>query len=360
MNDHARDDDLRKLIEEDFPKLAHSIAKDALSKIWLHWIDKPYKHRFHPNWCDYSKPMHFEGVQKSGGGDSDVYAYNPMNNWGNPQKEARIIFYNPRVIDISKIETGNLNILNPNDKSESLTVDSYLNDTNSVYVKRTEVETEKEREETHSFGVEVSQEFRLKMGRNAGIDMEVFSAGGDMEVELTSRIEARTDHEWRKSDTVRSAVEETYTVNPKCLWELSVERSMKHIRQDIFMTGLLDCSVWIVHANWFDDSYMTLRELFDVFRGVKGKDTPIGWYFKDNPISDEIVDSWEIPNLTLNVPMEGKRTRYSRTVSKETPIEETKPLSKAELDEIPELDGWEDIDVSEIPDLEEITFKEDY
>ena len=319
-------DDLRSLIEQDFPKLAQQIAEDALSKVTGD-VDST-KLRFNKEWCDYKQGMYFEGVQRGGDGKGDIYAYNPYctypTRWcsgpGYRQSGARIIFYNPRLLEISDVEVGDLRVLNPNNENATMTVDSYRNDTATHYNKKVDTETEHEDEQTHSVGLEISQEFRVKMSRSAGVNIDIFSANADMEVELTSRVEARTDDEWRKSDKLRNAVEETYTVNPYTTWKLTVQKSEKEIEQDVYITGLLDCSVWVVFSGWADCNFKSLDNFIDVVRGVKAQNDPIGYYFRQNPLPDEVVDAWHRPTLTLNCPIHGKRTRYSNTLSTQTPI----------------------------------------
>ena len=347
-----RQDDMRQLIEKDFPQLALQIA-ETMSLIdhrsWVH----PSKHRFAHEYCDYSKGMWFHGVYKNSGG-TDVYKYSPYGNDGKtPYKSCSIAFYKPSLVDVDDISVGTLNAKPSKNGTQTVTVDQYTNDGPTQFRRRVETEQEKEKEEEHSFGLTVGTEFRLRMSRSAGIDMKGFSASQDIEVEMEQRFEARTDHEWRKSDRLRSSVEDEYLVDPYMDWTLTTQRTQKDIEQDVFVTGILDCCVEVYVWNWFCANFDTIKGLQDVVGGITGRNDPIGWHFKNHPETEDHINSWHRPKLTLNFPIKGKRTRYSRAVSKQTPISgrdnERNRLDKLagiDLDDLPDID-IDDLDMSD-------------
>ena len=324
-------DDLRTLVENEFPRLALAIARQLATVEVVprsQHPDQRIRDRWHPGQVDLARPMVFMGPHEMSEGRTR-YAYCPVAAPGNggftpgtPYEAACISFYNVRLVEIEDIEPGDVDVLNPDDPGEALTVIDYLNDGPTIYRKRMESEKEREREEEHSFGVMVGMEYRRRALARGGIEMEGVEAGGEVEEELTLRAEARTDHEWRKSDRLRDSVEDEYEVAPFHHWTLTTRKNVKNIRQDVLVTGRLQCAVRIDSRDRNSTDFDSLDDLIDTFRGLNPKYGPYSRWFgrMRHALPDAVFDAWPMPKLRLNLPIEGKRTRYEKAVSRQMPL----------------------------------------
>ena len=318
-------DDLRKLVEEDFPALALDIARDALAK--CDWQPA----QFHAGNCDYGRGMYYMGPSNIGG--QPAYGYCPFNRGGGgPRREAQVWFYAPRLIEIDDVVPGDIQDLDPHAEPETFTVDAHANDGPSVITHATKTERETETEDQKSWSETTSKEFqaRIKMAAEAGISIELLDVGTSSEFEqtLTKRVEKVEAGEWRKSDRLLDAVEKSYSIYPFMNWELTSQRSIKHIRQDTVATGKLECKVRIDVQNWSAADWDSLEDLFDLFRGLKTGYARFGQWWSSRTslnggppaIADDVIDGWHRPRLSLTSTAEGKRTRYTKGSSKQTPI----------------------------------------
>ena len=352
-------DDLHKLVTEEFPVLAHKIAHTGLSLLPLFrgYRGKPegipFAHRkgfgrFHSQFTDYDKPFLYDRavVMPDDLGGGTGYRYAPVNKEGKKVNPGRIIFHNLRLKDISDIEVGELDVADVESKSKVITLDEYQNDGPRDFRRRTEVEKEIETSKEKSFGWMVSAELRIRMTQRVGVSMEVFEAGGELETELTTRAEKRGDEEWRQSDRRRETTENEYYVSPYHDWTLTTEQSVKNISQDVFITGVLECQILIEYPGWGYHNFRSLEDLRNAFTGFLPQAGFVGNWFADpdNSISLQTVNDWEQPELTLNCPIKGQRTRYSKAVSKQRPIPgREKLLEQSDEDDdgfaFPSLDG---------------------
>ncbi len=353
-------DDLRNLVENELPVLAGCIARDMLRDCGVvprsEHPDQRIRDRWHPGQVDLTEPMQYMGptTDRVGGGQGYVYcpvAAGPNEHNGHrgnggfapgaPYKAAKIVFYNVRLTGIEDVLPGDLDVLNPDDRGAKLTVDSYINDGPEPYRKRVEVEEEREREEDHSFGVLVGLEFRRRTLARGGIEMEGIEAGGEVETEITLRAEARTDHEWRRSDRIRHSVEHEYSIAPYHRWSLTSRETIKHIRQDVLVVGKLQCAVRIDSRDRNSTDFDSLDDLIEVGRGLKTGYGPYSRWFGEmrKALPDATFAAWPRPQLRLNLPIEGRRTRYSQAVSRQKPL-------KNRSQEI------EDLETGGLPDLE--------
>ena len=330
-------DDLRQLAEVDFPRLARDIASQALSR--CDWQPA----QFHPGNVDYRRPMNYMGPSEIDG--KPAFGYCPYNYDGSPRTQAQIWFYAPRLVEVTGVEPGDIEDLDPGAAPEQFTVDSHANDGPSKIKHTTRTETESESEDEHSWSETTSKEFtaRIKMAAEAGISIELLDVGtsGEFEQTLTKRLERTESGAWRKSDRVLDVVEREYSIFPYMDWSLTSERSVKHIRQGTTAMGRLECKVRVDVQDWSSSDFDSLSDLYDLFRGLKTGHARFGQWWSSRTswnggppaIADDVIAKWHRPVLTLTSTVEGKRTRYTRGSSRQTPIAGREPLALSYLKE---------------------------
>jgi len=337
-------DDLRRAVEHDLPQLAQALGRDALAGVTGRWPNQ-----FRGEIIDWARTPHYAGPVTVNGVTG--YEYQPYHRAGRVHDKARITFFGLSVRAIEDIAVGELEVLNPGAGDSSMEVDSTSNDSPSKITHETEIEQEVEKEETTTSTTTTSIEIRNSIQTHGGASLEVFTAGGQTETEITERMERSLGHEWRSSTRVRDAVRRSYEVWPYMDWTLSCERSIRHIRQDVSMTGRLDCQVRIDSQDGTSFDFDSLQDVIDCLRGLRPSPYGAKWgdAFRSHPLADSVIAAWPVPALTLNCPIEGRRTRYVKTHSVQTPIVGREDLAKAWMAQ----EGFTIDNLNDIDDLDD-------
>lgn len=312
-------DDLRKLVEQELPKLAKSIIKDGLSIVPRYYSGgrKGSGNWFHESLVNTDMTPFFVGPRKKG--DADGYLYHVIaKRLGNkPDHLAEILFYDINIIDIDDVDVGTLQDLGSK-KEANFQVDEYYNGGSEAIEYNVNVSESKTTEEEKSFSASISAEYTREVKATAGIKL----AEAEVTETLSLKAEASASGEWRKSDSLSETVDKKYTIPAKKHWVLTCEKSLKHIRQDVLVTGLLTCKIWINSHKWAATDFESIDDLKQHMRGLGNAGNVWGKFWRDRyhgkRVDDATLDAWPVPRLTLNIPMEGKRTRYSKAVVSES------------------------------------------
>lgn len=313
-------DDLRKLVEQDLPKLAQAIIRDGLSKVHRYAPGGASKagSNFHPDIINPDALPRF--IRTTSKADTAAYEYHAIHRQGRVHDKAKIIFFNVNIVDIDDIETGSLQDLgSQTDKNHQ--VDETINGGSEPILYKVNVSESKTEESEESYSASLSLEYQRQVEATAGIKI----AEAKVTETLTAKAEASASGEWRKSDSLSESVDKSYKIPAKTHWILTNEKSVKHIRQDCLVTGLLECAIHIDSWKWFAHDWWSIRDLQDQMRGLsKEEGNVVGRYWNDRvhgyQVPDKVLEAWPIPRLTLNIPIEGKRTRYSKAIITEQGI----------------------------------------
>ena len=273
--------------------------------------------------ANYSNPkFHYDGPVGING--KQGYRYNPYARDGRtPVKAGEIIFYDLRVKGIDGVDpkVGSLQAIDVPGTTKMVQVDEYINSTPTTFQRTVSVENEKTESKEYSFGQMVSTEFSVQMERSAGIKIKAIDAGAKLTTTLTAKAEATASQAFSKSTKLSEIVADSYTVAPWQHWTLVTERSIKNVKQDVWVTGLLDCSVRIHSSHYCMADYDSLDDIWGYFRNIQYGGNKFGDLIRRSKTPRSIVDRMaESVKVTINCPIKAKRARYSKMVSKQTPI----------------------------------------
>ena len=312
-------DDLRRLVETELPKLAQAIIRDGLSMVPRY---APGGRSKSGNWfagelVDTDLLPFFVGPRRKGDTDGYLYHARAKRLGGKPDHLAEILFYDINIIDVDDVTVGQLQDLGSK-KDSHFQVDEYYNGGSKEIKYAVNVSESKTTEEEKSFSASISAEYTREVEATAGIKI----AEAKVTETLSVKAEASASGEWRKSDSLSESVDKKYTIPPHKHWVLTCEKSTKHIKQDVLVTGLLTCKIWINSHKWAATDFESIDDLKQHMRGLGHDGNAWGRFWRDRTngiqVADSVLDAWPIPRLTLNIPMEGKRTRYSKAVVTET------------------------------------------
>ena len=317
-------DDLRRLVETEFPKLAVAILEE------LSHVDKYapgghrkkgssnlfHKERIDPTRCHYVGPV---DSGRLGGSDDQVgYEYHTVLQNGRSNSGGKIIFFDVGITDIEDVEAGDLQDLGSKTDTDFVVDEHYHGGSTPIEYEVSTSKTETSEEE-QSFSASISAEYTREVEAKAGIGI----AEAKVTETLSLKAEASASGEWRKSDSLTEQTRKKYIIPPRTHWQLTSEKSIKHIRQDILVTGLLTCKIHVDSWRWAAHTWDTIGKLKSACRGLDKSGNPWSRFWANQTngrqTADRVLDAWPIPVLTLNIPLEGKRTRYTKAVTKETP-----------------------------------------
>ena len=312
-------DDLRRLVENELPKLAQAIIRDGLSIVPRYYSGgrKGSGNWFNKDLVNTDALPFFVGPRRKG--DTDGYLYHVIaKRLGNkPDHLAEILFYDINIVDVDDVQVGQLQDLGSKTDS-NFGVDEYYNGGSNEIEYTVNVSESKTSEEEKSFAASISAEYTREVEATAGIKI----AEAKVTESLTVKAEASASGEWRKSDSLSETVDKKYTIPAKKHWVLTCEKSIKHIRQDVLVTGLLQCKIWINSHKWAATDFDSIDSLKKHMQGLGNDGNVWGKFWRDRyngqRVDDKTLEAWPIPRLTLNIPMEGKRTRYSKAIVKES------------------------------------------
>ena len=218
-------------------------------------------------------------------------------------------------------QVGSLQVIDVPGSNKKVTVDEFINDGPTVFYRNVETEEEKIKEKELTFGQAVSAEFSLQMKRSAGIELKAISAGAELTTTLTTKAEATASQAFKKSDRIRDQIQDKYTIDPYMHWSLTTERSVKNVRQDVFVTGALDFSVRFNSSRLCMADYESFDDILGYFRRTKPGGSWFGDRIRESKTGAEAIEEMEKGVIvTVNCPIKGTRARYSRLISKQTPI----------------------------------------
>ena len=301
-------DDLKKLVREDFPRLGYQIMKpisEMLHRDFAGRINHVHPDGNRTDWrdADRKKALELKVI------DGDNYHYNcDRSNWWT------IAFSNIRLVDIETQDPKPAEV----DKREVKIVSLLKRTNNSPSFKEFEIEQVKTetKEEDHSFGVMAATEFETSIERSAKAGIGVAEGESKISARFKASLETSTNHAWRKSDTLSERVSQSYRVFPYSTREVTVEKGTPNIKQVIPTRGILECDIDIDIRNANHQRFTSLSDLKRVFEGLKGGSEFYSDYFARNPYE---ID-WHQPTLNLDIEVKGKRVRYSEVTDNSSPI----------------------------------------
>ena len=310
-------DDLRVLVEQDFPRLAFQIA-DAGPR-WM-YNRAHFGNRVnwsHDEYNQYAAAEAEGGVLRYAGpierDGTDGYHYKALHKDGGLNHLWYIAFYNVRLIDVEDVDPQPVQVLNPGEV-HLVQVDSNDNDGPSFIDYEIDREKEEIRGSEHSFGATASTEFEATVSRSLGASVGPLSGKAEMTARFAAKLEARTDHAWRKSDRLTDKVKKSFRQFPYSSLEVTVQRGMPQLRQVIPTTGLLECNIQIDIRDANDQRFSSYDELVNVWRGLKsGHEFYSDFFGGGHAVHEDVIDGWRRPRLTLDLEVEGRRVRYSKS-----------------------------------------------
>jgi len=301
-------DDLRALVERDLPKLAHQIASQALGR-----VNARFPNHFRYEIIDYGHAMHYAGPVDMGGGEIG-YRYYPWHKDGRPHDKGRIIFHNVRCVEVEDVDLGEVQELSRGETSETIAIKRTNNGSSRIPVKFTQAEKQAQSSE-QTVSAEFSVEYERTVEASAKAGIKFVEAEAKVTEKFTAKMGASASSRWSQSDSIAASLQERYFVPPRSRWELIIQKTTKHVRQDVLVTGRIQPNVRIDSQDGCSADWSTLEDLFDTFRGLGLDGDKWGrWYRERQPgrqLADSTVDSWPLPRLKLNLPIEGQRTRFS-------------------------------------------------
>ena len=318
-------DDLRHLVEDQLPKLGYDILNSGPR--WM-YNRRDFKDRVnwaHDEYNDYALAEREGGkiryVKAEDWGDQGTaYVYQAIGNDGRLNSNWNMVFYNLRLIDIEDVDPQPVQVLNP-EAVQLVSVDKTNNNSPSPLNYTINTSKEEVKAEDHEFGATLSTEFETEMSRTAKAGIGVAEGEASFKARFLAKAEARTDHAWRKSDTLSESVEKSYTIYPYHSLEVLIQRGNPHLRQSIPTYGRLECSVRIDIRNANAQDFASLDDLIQVWRGLKGGSEMYSAFFSGGRgVADEAINKWHRPKLTLDITVEGQRVRYANADYVSVPI----------------------------------------
>ena len=315
-------DDLRSLVENDLAILAYQIMSSGPRRMpsAAFASRQNHVHDDHTWWegADKAGRLSFAGPVEIAG--QDGYHYKAPHPDGVLKDEWYIAFYGIRLVDIDSVDPQPVQVLNP----EAVKLKSVAKERNySPGFKEYDIQvTERaDKEKEASFGVTASNEFELTMERKAKAGIGIAEGEQSMTARFMAKMEARTDHAWRESDSLQNYVGEKFEIFPYHDYELTVKEGTPRLRQAIPTRGLLECGISIDIRNANQQTWDTYGDLVQTWRGLKtGHEFYSAWFGRGRGVPEADLAGWLRPHLTLNITVEGDRVRYSEKDTLHRPI----------------------------------------
>ncbi|MDE0006516.1 MAG: hypothetical protein OXQ29_27830, partial [Rhodospirillaceae bacterium] len=219
---------------------------------------------------------------------------------------------------------------------EMVQVDKYLNNGPGFIEYEITRHEEKGRKHEQSLGAVAELEFKRSMralvkGGIPGI--------GEAEVESTTefraRVEAQAHEAWSASDTLADTVAASYEVYPYHQLTVGVKRGNPTVRQIIPVSNELECTVHIYIYNALSETFASLADLRQMWRGLQAGSPTFSTWFAQRPVD---VSAWKFPNASFELSVTGDRVRYTDTAYDHVPIPGKEELAaryvQAKLDAI--------------------------
>ena len=310
-------DDLRYLVEDQLPRLAYEIMNAGPRWMYnrphfgnrVNWAHDEYNH-----WdrMDADRKLAYVKAEDWGGqGTAYLYSgYDRPAPDNHTHTKWHIWFYDIKLVDIDNIDPQPVQVDNADVKV--LEIVKRTNNNASFVKVRANKSQASEKAEDHSFGVTARTEFETSLTRSAEATIGPVSGKSELTAKFSASLEARTDHEWRKSDKLESSIEEEYTILPYSTREVTIKEGNPSIRQKIPTRGVLDCKVRIDINSANSQDFQSLDDLVQVWRGLKGGSEFYSAFFAGGKgVPDHEIEKWPRPHLSLDIEVKGDRVRYS-------------------------------------------------
>ena len=338
-------DDLRELVEDQFPHLAFDIVNAGPR--WMYNY-RDFKNR--ANWAhdehnNYAR-MEAEGGRLRYAGPDEIdgtpaYLYRGLDRTA-PDDHLNqwwyVAFYNVRLIDIESVDPQPVQVLNPN-AVKLISVAKERNNGPGFLSYDIQVKNTKDKSTEKSFGATATTEFETSMEAKVSAGVGVAEGERSMSARFLARLEARVDSAWRESDSLEDFVGKKFRIFPYHDYELTVKEGTPHLRQEIPTYGRLECSVRIDIRSANSQDFASLDDLIQVWRGLRsGSEMYSAFFGGGHGVSDGDIAKWHRPKLNLNISVEGDRVRYSDKDTYHRPIpgmeEKAAPYIKADQEAV--------------------------
>ena len=305
-------DDLRELVEEQLPRLAYEIMSAGPRRMFNAAHFKNRANWSHDEYNDYAtleregRKLRFDFAHSIGG--TPAYLYRAVGRYSD---RWNIQFYNLRLRDIDGTPPTPAEVLNPG-AIKLISVDKTNNNSPSAIDYEIDTSNVKDREDESSFGTSFGSEFENTLQTTVGGSILVADAEVQSSARFKAWAEGHADRAWRESDSISNAVKKSYTVLPYHSLEVLAKRGEPHLRQTIPATGRLECSVRIDIRDANCQDFASIRDLKQVWRGLKGGSEMYSAFFAGGRgVHDDALDKWNLPTVTLDTTIEDTRVRYS-------------------------------------------------
>ena len=316
-------DDLDKLVRQDLPKLAYSIASSGprRMKSKAHFSNRPNRVADdQTNWKEHDKTRTLDYCEATTINSSPAYLYSgTRKGGGSSQKEWYVAFYGVRLVDVEKVEPGPIDI-NPGEiKLES--VRKVTNNGPAIKKMRKARTQRTEKTKEFSFDQLLETEFTIAMTRSAkGGIPGVGEAGMELSTSLRALAQLQAHQAWSQSDSVEDLMEEEYSLFPYSTLELLAKKGTPTITQKTRTTGTLQCNVRIDIRDCNMQDFDNIDSVMKTWRGLEAGHEFYTPYFTQNPVPMDWLSNWHLPKLVLDLEVKGKRVRYDEIVENYTPL----------------------------------------
>ena len=323
QGDANMNDDLAKLVREDFPKLAYNVISSGPRRMPSRegFSNRPNRTADdQTNWAEHDKTKTLDYCEVTNINGSPAYLYSgTKKGGGSSHREWYIAFYGVRLVDVEKIEPGPIDI-NPGEiQLES--VRKVTNNGPAIKKIRKSHTDRKERNKEFSFDQLLETEFTIAMTRSAkGGIPGVGEAGVELSTSLRALAQLQAHQAWSQSDTVEDVMEEEYAIFPYSTLELLAKKGTPDIRQVTRTTGLLEANIRIDIRDCNSQDFESIDLIEKTWSGLEpGREFYSSW-FTTRPVPAEWIANWHRPKLVLDLETRGKRVRYDEMMENYTPL----------------------------------------
>ena len=318
-------DDLRILVEEHFPRLAYRIMSSGPRRMNSRRDFGNSPNRVHDeqtNWGRVDGERKLVHVHTDRRENTNCYWYGVPG-----QDKWSIRFFDIRLVDIDNVDPQPVDVDQKDVKIISLV--KRTNNTASFVNVKADKSQVTERSEDHSFAALAEAEFEVELTRSAEASIDgLGSAKEELKTKFRTRVETKTDHEWRTSDRIEDSVSEEYRILPYSSREVTIKEGTPTIRQRIPTHGLLECKVLIDIRDCNQQVFGSLDDIWNCWQGLRGGYQYYSDFFSKYRVSREDIAEWVRPYLNLDIEVSAERVRYSDYEDNEFPIPGKEKLFK--------------------------------
>ncbi|MDE0331009.1 MAG: hypothetical protein OXL41_04005 [Nitrospinae bacterium] len=305
-------DDLRKLVEEDLPRLAYQIMKPVATM--PNSAFPRGRHNFVRS-ADWGRLNAAERLDYAGPDTLDgATGYHYKGRWshaegGHLMDQWWIGFYGINLTDITDEAPEPVQV--DNSEVKTISIVDYKNNNASIRrIKSNKSET-KDTSSEKTFEATAEAEFETSITRSAEASIGPVSGKSEFMAKFRSKISASAGGAWRSSDRIEEQVDEEYDVLPFSHRQLTIKEGQPHIRQKIPTKGLLDCKVRIYIYNANAQTFDSLDHVIRCWSGLRpGHVAYSSWFGGGNAVPQSDIDQWVRPYLNLDIEVEADRVRY--------------------------------------------------